>query len=396
MVDYNTPQPADRDNDAAALRAALTQLTTLLSTEPVNTAKARATAHIAQALTGTPDAHTSDCRADALADILGAITDISAAGCTLTLTAKSTIPAINICGHDAITCALAHTGLGLLAGGNNVDLTVEQTSQSDVRFSFAFTPNANQTGAPAGTASHLAQAETCVGSNAGSWERRRDGNGLVTIAFTLPHPSAQTAATADAATDNSQASEDDDALGALLAGMNGTDAPHGAPDDIHPQATMPAPDAPTQHDEPNTGPDEDDGEDDEPLRILAAEDHPNNRDVLDALLEPFGVDLTFAHDGRQAVDAWKAKEFDIILMDIQMPELSGIDAAKEIRRLEKETGRNRIPIVAVTANVMRHQIEEYFATGMDDCVGKPVDLSALLQAIEETLAGASKATNQAA
>lgn len=132
-----------------------------------------------------------------------------------------------------------------------------------------------------------------------------------------------------------------------------------------------------------------------PMRILAAEDHPNNREVLEALLEPLQPELTFAENGADAVQAWKTGRYDVILMDIQMPKMSGIEATRIIRQTEAETGAPPTPIIAVTANVMRHQVEEYLRVGMNDCIGKPVDIIKLFAAIEAVLDDAPKDGPQA-
>jgi signal transduction histidine kinase/NO-binding membrane sensor protein with MHYT domain/ActR/RegA family two-component response regulator len=118
-----------------------------------------------------------------------------------------------------------------------------------------------------------------------------------------------------------------------------------------------------------------------PLRILVAEDNPTNQLVLSALLEPFGVVLTLADDGAAAVAAFAAGGFDAVLMDVQMPRMNGIQAAAEIRRIEREQGLGRAPIIALTANVMNHQVQEYLAAGMDGFVAKPIQLSELLTAL---------------
>jgi signal transduction histidine kinase/FixJ family two-component response regulator len=120
-----------------------------------------------------------------------------------------------------------------------------------------------------------------------------------------------------------------------------------------------------------------------PLRILAAEDNPVNRKVLTALLAPFGVDLTMVENGRLAVEAWRSGGFDLILMDIQMPEMGGIEATQHIRAFEAQQGRRPIPIVAVSANAMKHQVEEYFEVGMTGFVAKPIEPAILYAAIEE-------------
>lgn len=121
------------------------------------------------------------------------------------------------------------------------------------------------------------------------------------------------------------------------------------------------------------------------LVILAAEDNPTNQLVLNAILEPLGVDLTMTANGREAVAAFGARRFDLILMDIQMPEMNGVEATGEIRRREQENGQTRTPIVAVTANVMQEQVDAYLAAGMDGVVAKPIDMTALLQAMDAAL-----------
>lgn len=127
---------------------------------------------------------------------------------------------------------------------------------------------------------------------------------------------------------------------------------------------------------------------DAPLRVLAAEDNDTNRLILSALLEPFGVALTLAEDGRAAVDAYRLGDFDVVLMDVQMPVMDGVDATRAIRAEEADAGRTRTPILAVTANVMADQIEAYRAAGMDDVVPKPVRAEALFAAIDKALAPA--------
>ncbi|HMO42649.1 MAG TPA: ATP-binding protein [Phenylobacterium sp.] len=122
-------------------------------------------------------------------------------------------------------------------------------------------------------------------------------------------------------------------------------------------------------------------EEERPMRILAAEDNATNRRVLAALMAPLGVELTLACDGMEALEAFTTAAYDLVLMDIQMPVLSGLEAARAMRNLEDQRGGPRTPIVAVTANVMSYQIEEYLAAGMDAVVPKPLQADALLQAI---------------
>jgi signal transduction histidine kinase len=117
------------------------------------------------------------------------------------------------------------------------------------------------------------------------------------------------------------------------------------------------------------------------LRVLVAEDNPANRMVLMALLQAMGVEPQVVNDGHQAVRAWADGKFDLILMDIQMPELDGIGATRQIRSLERTCGRPRTRIVAVTANVMSHQLVDYRVAGMDGHVAKPIAAEALLAAL---------------
>jgi signal transduction histidine kinase/ActR/RegA family two-component response regulator len=129
-----------------------------------------------------------------------------------------------------------------------------------------------------------------------------------------------------------------------------------------------------------------DAGDERPLRVLAAEDIPTNQLVLKTIMQSFGVEITIVENGREAVEAWIAEPYDLILMDIQMPEMDGIAATRAIRSAEAESGRPRTPIIAVSANAMTHQVKEYLAAGMDGHVAKPIELSKLHAAIEAALA----------
>ena len=130
-------------------------------------------------------------------------------------------------------------------------------------------------------------------------------------------------------------------------------------------------------------------------RILAAEDNSTNQLILRALVEPFDIDLTLVADGRDAVEAWQKGTFDLILMDVQMPVLSGLDATIEIREREGREGRRRIPIIALTANVMTHQLDAYVDAGMDGYVSKPIEASELFTTIESALSGEKLAAQDA-
>ncbi|WGM41227.1 ATP-binding protein [Caulobacter sp. NIBR1757] len=129
-----------------------------------------------------------------------------------------------------------------------------------------------------------------------------------------------------------------------------------------------------------------------PLRILAAEDNLTNQKVLRAVLDPLDIDLTITADGAAAVEAWRTGGFDLILMDIQMPIMDGVEATETIRAEECQRQIPRIPILALTANAMTYQVEQYLAVGMDGHVSKPIELQRLYVAIENALAGHSEAT----
>ena len=119
--------------------------------------------------------------------------------------------------------------------------------------------------------------------------------------------------------------------------------------------------------------------------ILAAEDNPTNQLILSALLEPFGVDLTLVANGREAVEAFAQSRFDVVLMDVQMPVMNGVEATAAIRRLEVERRLPMTPILALSANVMSHQVAEYLAAGMSGFIPKPIEGAKLIAAIESAL-----------
>jgi CheY-like chemotaxis protein len=119
------------------------------------------------------------------------------------------------------------------------------------------------------------------------------------------------------------------------------------------------------------------------LRILLAEDNPVNQRVAARLLEKRGHQVALAANGREAL-AWLDRErFDLILMDVQMPELDGIETTAVIREREQREG-GRIPIVALTAHAMQGDRERCIDAGMDNYVNKPIDAVKFLEVVEST------------
>lgn len=111
-------------------------------------------------------------------------------------------------------------------------------------------------------------------------------------------------------------------------------------------------------------------------RVLVVEDHEVNQEVARDLLESFGCDVTLASDGKLGVAAAAAHDFDVILMDLQMPTMDGFEATRVIRALDSP--RASVPIIAMTANAMSEDRQRCLAAGMNDHVGKPVDHRQLL------------------
>jgi signal transduction histidine kinase/CheY-like chemotaxis protein len=123
-------------------------------------------------------------------------------------------------------------------------------------------------------------------------------------------------------------------------------------------------------------------------RILLVEDLEVNREIVMALLEPTLLDIDCAENGQEALEAFKAAPdaYDLIFMDIQMPVMDGIEATRRIRALDIPRAKT-IPIVAMTANVFREEVEEYLSAGMTDHIGKPIDLAAVIVKLGQYFGG---------
>ncbi len=110
-------------------------------------------------------------------------------------------------------------------------------------------------------------------------------------------------------------------------------------------------------------------------RILVAEDYFVNQEVTQDILELMGVQVEIAENGKEAVEKHRENSYDLILMDIQMPELDGFEATRQIRKLEGES--KHTTIIALTANALAGDREKCLQAGMDDYLSKPIEAKKL-------------------
>ena len=116
------------------------------------------------------------------------------------------------------------------------------------------------------------------------------------------------------------------------------------------------------------------------LKILLAEDNKINQKVALLNLNNLGHKVDIANNGKEAVEKFKEGDYDLIFMDVHMPEMDGMQATKKIREIEKNSGRiKKIPIIAMTANTSEDERKKYLAAGMDDYVGKPFKQKELIE-----------------
>ena len=128
-----------------------------------------------------------------------------------------------------------------------------------------------------------------------------------------------------------------------------------------------------------------------PLRILAAEDHAVNRKVLELMFESLPVDLTIVENGLEAVNCFATDHFDLVLMDMQMPVMDGLQAIIQMRAREHDKGLARTPIIMLTANALPEHEAAGRGAGADAFVTKPISPQTLLGAIEDTLTAVAEA-----
>jgi len=122
-------------------------------------------------------------------------------------------------------------------------------------------------------------------------------------------------------------------------------------------------------------------------RVLLAEDTPSNAMVLERLVQRLGHSVVVVGDGRAALEALERETFDVILMDVHMPIMDGLEATREIRRREREKGRPPIPILALTGSTRDEHRFLCIEAGMNAALPKPIAKQALGQAIADALAG---------
>ncbi len=130
------------------------------------------------------------------------------------------------------------------------------------------------------------------------------------------------------------------------------------------------------------------------LRILLAEDNPVNQQLAVKLLQKHGHSVVVANNGREALAALEKEKFQLVLMDVQMPEMGGLEATEAIRAQEKVTGAH-IPIIAMTAHAMKGDREKCLEAGMDGYVSKPIKVKELLDAIDAVIPSAISAKEAA-
>ncbi len=128
------------------------------------------------------------------------------------------------------------------------------------------------------------------------------------------------------------------------------------------------------------------GEDEQPLRVLLAEDHPVNQRVVQLLLEPYGAAVTVVENGALAVEAFERGDYDVVLMDMQMPVMDGLAATRAIRDLERaRPTAMRTPVIMLSANAMTVHRQAALRAGADLHVAKPVTAAALIGGVNEAL-----------
>ena len=121
------------------------------------------------------------------------------------------------------------------------------------------------------------------------------------------------------------------------------------------------------------------------MRLLCVEDNSTLRKMIDLMLATTGIDIDFAQNGQEAVEAYQVNEYDAVLMDMEMPVMSGLRAAKEIRQMEDGFHLNYTPILFLTGNEDDERVGQGFEAGGDGHLTKPFTSEALIGAIDRVL-----------
>ena len=121
-------------------------------------------------------------------------------------------------------------------------------------------------------------------------------------------------------------------------------------------------------------------------RVLIVDDSEVNQFILMETIKTFGIDAVAVGSGAEAIAALKEEQFDLVVMDIQMPKMSGIEATARIRKLEQATTcKQAIPIIAFSANAMQGDRERFLQAGMDDYLSKPMQVAVLAAVLQKWL-----------
>ncbi len=125
------------------------------------------------------------------------------------------------------------------------------------------------------------------------------------------------------------------------------------------------------------------------LSILLAEDSVVNQKLAIGLLEKQGHQVTVANHGQEAIDATAREDYDLVLMDVQMPDIDGFKATEVIRLREQQTG-GHVPIIAMTAHAMKGDRERCLEAGMDEYISKPIRVPTLLEKLAVVMGAANE------
>ncbi|QBX38090.1 response regulator [Brevundimonas sp. S30B] len=128
------------------------------------------------------------------------------------------------------------------------------------------------------------------------------------------------------------------------------------------------------------------------LRILVVDDHPTNRQVAGLMLQSFGFATSFAEDGRQALQSLRTEPFDLVLMDMMMPVMDGLEATRRLRRGDAGQQARSIPVIMLTANTLPQHRADAIAAGADEHLAKPITPGRLLAAVEGRMSESSRRT----